>query len=199
MSDQVLALLPIYGPWLVGAVTFLSCLAMPMPASLVMIAGGAFVASGDLALWSVAGSAVIGAVFGDMSGYLIGRRFSHLLPGPDHPRGRLLARAVTRLQARGAATVYLSRWLFSPLGPYVNFAAGATRYHRRLFMLSAAAGEITWVGIYTMMGVFFGANLSAAAALASDVLGMIAAGTVALALGWWLWNVAKSSGGTPEQ
>ena len=57
VTDWLMALLPVYGPWLLGITTFLSCLAIPVPSSLMMITSGAFVASGDLQLASVAGSA----------------------------------------------------------------------------------------------------------------------------------------------
>ena len=62
MTDVVLALVPHYGPWVLAIATFLSCLALPAPASLLMIAGGAFVASGDLSLVYTAGAAFAGAV-----------------------------------------------------------------------------------------------------------------------------------------
>ena len=57
LSDWFLAQLPLYGPALLGITTFLSCLALPVPSSLMMIAAGAFVASGDLSLPMVAATA----------------------------------------------------------------------------------------------------------------------------------------------
>ena len=72
MTDWLLAAVPGYGPWLVAAVTFLSCLALPVPASLLMLAAGGFAAAGDLALWQVAGGALAGAVAGDQAGLLGG-------------------------------------------------------------------------------------------------------------------------------
>lgn len=40
-TDAVFALLTTYGPWVVFAAAFLSCLALPIPTSLMMLAGGA--------------------------------------------------------------------------------------------------------------------------------------------------------------
>ena len=48
MIEVLLALVPVGGPWIVGTATFLSCLALPVPSSLIMLTAGAFVASGDL-------------------------------------------------------------------------------------------------------------------------------------------------------
>ena len=42
MSDWLLALLPDYGLWILALATYLSCLAVPMPASLLMLAAGGF-------------------------------------------------------------------------------------------------------------------------------------------------------------
>jgi membrane protein DedA with SNARE-associated domain len=59
MIDALLAAVPTHGVWLVAAVTFLSCLALPMPASLVMLTAGGFAAAGDLDLWQVLGAALL--------------------------------------------------------------------------------------------------------------------------------------------
>ena len=70
MTDWLLALVPQYGLWLLAATTFFSCLALPFPASIMMLTAGGFVAAGDLALLptfaAAAGGAspVISLVFG---------------------------------------------------------------------------------------------------------------------------------------
>lgn len=192
LSSWALGLLPLWGPWLVGITTFLSCLALPVPSSLIMIAGGAFVASGDLALVPVAGAALGGALAGDQIGFFFGRRLGRMLPGPETRRGRLIAQALGALEARGAASVFLSRWMFSALGPWVNFAAGASGFGHRRFSAAGGLGEVIWVGLYIGLGAAFGANLQAAADLASNALGLTAAGTVTLASGWWLARAARS-------
>ena len=57
MTDWLLGLVPQYGIYLLAAGTFSSCLALPFPASILMIAAGGFVASGDLSLAASAGAA----------------------------------------------------------------------------------------------------------------------------------------------
>ena len=51
MTDWLLALVPQYGLLLLAATTFLSCLALPLPASILMLTAGGFAAAGDLVLW----------------------------------------------------------------------------------------------------------------------------------------------------
>ncbi|OOY16072.1 DedA family protein [Thioclava sp. DLFJ4-1] len=191
LSDWLLAQVPLYGPWLLGLTTFLSCLAIPAPSSLMMIASGAFVASGDLDLATVGGAAFTGAVIGDQVGFQLGRRAERFLPHPDTKRGALVAKAMAALRKRGAVTVFFTRWMFSALGPWVNLAAGASGFAHRRFTLADLAGEAVWVTTYVGLGITFGANLDAAAELAGNALGLLGAGAAAFAFGWWLWHAAK--------
>jgi len=186
MTDAILALLLDYGAWLVAATTFLSCLAIPMPASLMMLAGGAFAAGGDLSLGLILGAAFGGAVAGDQTGYAIGRKaadYAQRLRGQPGKRAALLERARQLLGDRGGLGVFLSRWLFSPLGPYVNFIAGAAGLGWTSFTLWGAAGEAVWASLYTGLGYAFGDQIEMVADLASNISGLLAAGLAALVLG----------------
>ncbi len=191
MTETLLALLPAWGPWLLAATTFLSCLMLPIPASMLMLAGGAFAATGDLSLIAVAAGALAGAVVGDQLGYLLGRGAGQLMPKLRGKRARLMAQARARLRRNGAAAVFFSRWLFSPLGPSVNVAAGALRYPHRAFTVAGVAGEVVWVGLYEGIGYAFGANLEAATELASSAIGLLAALAALAGFGWWLVIAAR--------
>ena len=194
MTDWLLSLVPVYGLWLIGAATFLSCLAIPMPSSIIMLAAGGFVASGDLALVPVLGAALGGAVLGDQAGYGLGRvgggpLVARLSRAPA--RAALIARARRLIAERGGLAVFLSRWLFSPLGPYVNLLAGSMGQPRVRFTLWGVAGEMVWCGLYVMTGQAFGGNLSAAADMLGSVLGLVASGTATALLGYGLWFLAR--------
>lgn len=194
MSDALLALLPDWGPLLIGLATFLSCLALPLPTSLMMLAAGAFAAAGDLVLAQVAGSALAGAVLGDLAGFALGRGGGRGLTGLVRRRpGRaaLLSRARDFTASRGGLGVFLSRWLFSALGPYVNFVAGATGLPWRRFVPAAVAGEAVWVGLYTGAGWLFADRIAQVAALAANLSGALAAGLAAAILGRALLRAAR--------
>lgn len=187
MTEWLLALVPTYGLWLLAGATFLSCLALPIPASVLMLAAGGFVAAGDLALAWVLAAAWAGAVAGDQAGYGLGRaglsRFA---------TGGVAARASSFLALRGGIAVFFSRWLVSALGPYINFAAGAGHMGWARFTVWGAAGEAVWVGLYVLLGRAFAGNLAAASDQAISLLGFLAAGTVALGLGAWLLSLLRS-------
>jgi membrane protein DedA with SNARE-associated domain len=186
-----------YGSAALLIVTFLSCLAMPVPASLMMLTGGAFAASGDLVLATVCLSAYAGAVAGDQAGYFIGRSCAGPLErwaAGRRSRAFLLGRARAAIDDWGGPGVFLSRWLISPLGPYVNFAGGAGRMHWVRFSVWGAAGEAVWVGLYVGLGYAFAESLPAIAEFAADFNGIIASGVVAVGLWFWLRVLQKRRG-----
>ncbi|WP_077529784.1 DedA family protein [Vreelandella utahensis] len=194
MTDTVFLLVATYGSAALFAVTFLSCLAMPVPASLMMLTGGAFAASGDLPLVSVSLAAYAGALSGDQAGALIGRSCAGWLEQwaeARRSRAVLLARARASVDQWGGMGVFLSRWLVSPLGPYVNFAAGAGRMRWARFSVWSAAGEAVWVALYVGLGYLFASSLTAVAEFAADVSGLIAGAVVAVGLGIWLRIMQK--------
>lgn len=186
IADDVFLLVSRYGAVVLFVGTFLSCLALPVPSSLLMLAAGAFVGSGDLQLWSVFAAALAGAIAGDQLGYTIGRAGG----------GWLMARAMRKPAARrlterahdladryGGLSVFLSRWLFSPLGPYINFIAGAAGPDRARFTLWSAAGETVWVSLYLGLGYLFAGQITAVAAIVGNAVGFLAAAALAVLLG----------------
>ncbi len=191
MTEALLAAIPVYGPWVLFVATFLSCLALPIPSSLIMLAAGAFVASGDLAAGPVVLAALAGAMLGDQVGYGLGRaggvRFWSWLTARKRS-GPLALRAEAALHRRAISTVYFSRWLISALGPWVNLAAGATRLRWQRFSLASVLGETTWVALYVGLGFVFAARIEDLGATVGSVIGAVAAGAVAVVLGRALWR-----------
>ncbi|WP_347313327.1 DedA family protein [Defluviimonas sp. SAOS-178_SWC] len=189
MTDWLLSLVPQYGLWLLAATTFLSCLALPVPSSMMMLAAGGFAASGDLGLVSTIAAALFGAVIGDQAGFAAGRAggpglLSRL--GRKPSRAKALDRARAILDRRGDVAIFLTRWLFSPVGPWANFAAGAGGLRWLRFTLWSIAGEAVWVALYIGMGHAFAGNLEAAGDLLSSGLGLVGGLAAMLGLGLWL-------------
>lgn len=186
MTETAFALLAAWGTPILALATFLSCLAVPVPTSAMMLAAGAFAASGVLALPAVLAAALLGAVAGDQAGYALGR-----VAGPAVTR-RLppdpLVRAQTAMDRRGGLAVFLSRWLFSPLGPYVNLLAGATRMGWARFTAAGVSGEAVWVALYVGLGAAFADQLAALAQLLADSAGLATSVMVAALTGTALWR-----------
>jgi membrane protein DedA with SNARE-associated domain len=195
LTETVFALVATWGPLVIFASAFLSCLALPIPTSLMMLTGGAFAAAGDLTLWQVIAAAWIGAVLGDQAGYLIGRvggtpLVDRLARAPA--RAAVLARACGLVDRRGGAGVFLSTWAVAPLGPWVNFIAGATGLSWARFAVADVAGEVIWVTLYTGLGQVFASNITLVAEAMSDIVGLTVALVVALASALWIRAVLRA-------
>lgn len=194
MTAALLALVPSHGPWLLALVTFLSCLALPVPSSMLMLTAGGFAATGDLSLGAAIGAALAGAVLGDQLGFALGRAggpalLSRLARAPA--RARALTRAQRIVLRHGALAVFLTRWLFSPVGPWANLAAGAAGLGWHRFTLWGVAGELVWVGLYTGIGHLFVGNIEAAGDLLSSGLGLLGGLAAMAILGLWLRAVLR--------
>ena len=162
MTELFMAWLGEWGPIVVFCVTFLSCLAIPIPSSIVMLTAGGFAASGDLSLAAVAAAALVGAVLGDNAGYWLARGAqSHLTRWitTSPARTGLYDRAGAYMDRWGGSSVFFSCWLVAPLGPWMNYLSGITRFRWPAFALWGLAGEIVWVSIYMWLVLkLFGVN-----------------------------------------
>jgi membrane protein DedA with SNARE-associated domain len=191
LTETLLGYVPLYGAAFLFTITFLSCLALPVPSSLAMLAGGGFAAVGDLDLATVTAAALAGAILGDQAGYQLGRFGGPLLDRlVARPRsGPMIAKARGMLAERGWGAVFFTTWLFSPLGPWMNLAAGAAPMRWARFSSASVLGESVWVVGYVGLGWTFAAQIDRIGALLGSASGALAA---ALAAGvtlralWWL-------------
>lgn len=195
MSDLILSYAADYGVPLLFCVTLLSCLALPVPSSLLMLACGGFAASGDLSLPAVAAAAFCGAIIGDNLGYWIARscdaRLSAFL-AKRPKRAALREKSEAYMDRWGGSSVFFSCWLVAPLGPYINYVSGLSRFSWPRFAAWGAAGEVVWVGLYVGLGYLFADNLTAVSDLLGNLSGFLAALVVAVGLGIWMLRASKA-------
>ncbi len=189
MTETLFTLITNYGVWIIFGSTFLSCMMLPIPSSLMMLAGGALVSVGDLVLIEVASAAYIGASIGDNIGFQIGRQASGTLDWLTRgkpKRQAIMDRARRTVDQNGGIGVFLSRWLFSPLGPWVNLVAGATGLAWPRFAIWDALGEAVWVAVYVGLGMAFATSFVEVSDIIGNAVGFLSAGAVALLMGRWL-------------
>jgi membrane protein DedA with SNARE-associated domain len=195
MTETVFGLVTEFGAYVIFVSAFLSCLALPIPTSIMMLTGGAFVAAGDLSFWSVGFSAYLGAVLGDQAGYLIGRTggtalVERLSQSPS--RASVLARAKTLVDQRGGTGVFLSTWALAPLGPWVNFVAGATGLSWIRFTIWDVLGETVWVTVYVGLGYVFMDQIASVAEIMGDVIGLLVALAMVAATTFWIRGMLRA-------
>lgn len=193
MTETILDLMTNYGVFILFVVTFLSCLCVPIPSSLMMLAGGSFAATGDLNTTATVAAAYTGAVAGDNTGYLLARTFGTRLTGwldANLKRAKLRDNAKTYMDKKGPISIFLSCWLVAPLGPYVNLVSGITRFNWAKFALWGALGEVLWVGIYIGLGYSFSDQITTLASMLGNASGFLVALLGIFLLGRWLWKAS---------
>jgi membrane-associated protein len=195
VSEMLLAWVPLYGAPALLVIAALSCLGVPVPGSLALMAGGAIAASGEMALAAVLAAAYAGAILGDQAGYGVGAIGGEpVVARLTRRRGPAEALDAARgfVGRRGMLAVFLSRWLIAPLGPPMNLLAGLIAMPWWRFTLAGAVGEAMWVALHVGIGFAFSGSILALAALLGDLGWMLAAGAVAALLAWRLVVVIRS-------
>jgi membrane protein DedA with SNARE-associated domain len=155
MSDYLLTQVINHGAPLFGLILFLGALGIPLPASILLIAAGAFSQQGFLDWSSTAVFGLLGAVAGDVISFGIG----------VHAKNWVMKRiegsstwknARDTFESRAGMAVYLTRFLITALAVPTNLIAGGSGYKFRRFLAYDLSGEITWILLYGGLGYWFG-------------------------------------------
>lgn len=160
------------GPMLLFAVLFVAALGVPLPATMLVMAAGAFARQGVLNVDGAAAAALAGSVSGDACSYLLGRFGADLLPmrWRDSTAG---IRATRLFDHWGGWSVFLTRFLFTPAALPVNLLAGSTRYAWPRFMAAVLAGQATWIVVFGGLGHLFADRWEAIGQAVGDLVGLL--------------------------
>lgn len=172
MTQDLVALLPQWGPWIVALSAALSCMMIPVPTTLLLLTAGALTGTGHLQLPMIALAAAVGGTLGDVAAYLLARRVEPVLNRAGTGRAELLARARGFLDRRGMTAIFLSRWLISPLGPPMNYVAGAAHLSLPRFAVASLAGELVWSTLHVSIGHLFGRQFREVESAALKAIGV---------------------------
>jgi membrane-associated protein len=197
-SDQLLTWLLLYGYPLLFAVVLVGSLGAPIPNNILILAAGGLAAEGDLELPIVLAVVFGAAILGDLAVFAVCRRLGEHAVVRYGARVGLtrdrLAAARTRFGTWVGLSVFLTRWLLTPLALPAGVLAGIGRYSASAFVGCAVAGELLWTAGYVGVGYLFGESWSGILDTASDSAGLVAAlGVAVLALGLLVYLRAKGS------
>ncbi len=157
-----LTLLLLYGYPVVALIVFVGTLGIPLPVTSILLAAGSFSSEGILNGYVLVATITITAVIGDILGYFVG-----LKVGKERIElhGKRLGFTATRLlhvdvffHKWGGGSIFISRWLITPLCVPINLIAGIEKYSFKKFLLYVISGELLWASMYTYLGYIFGAN-----------------------------------------
>jgi membrane-associated protein len=201
MTAELLEHLAVYGVPAAALLLALGQFGVPLPTSLALLTIGALAASEDTDLATAFIWALAGCVLGDQAGFVAGRLIG--LSAAERPGfiggvARKAKQAEPHVHKWGGYGVFLSRWLFTPLGPPVNIASGATGLSWPVFTGWGVAGEALWVTIYIALGFSFGSNIEVLANILGNLSMALALLAIAAVLGWRLTIAIRNNGQNGE-
>ena len=190
MLDQLLAAVTHYGSPALFAVVAIAAVGVPLPVTLLLIITGSLVAQEAMNVWAAIAIASAGSVAGDQLGYAIGRwggkalvaRFSGMLGSAER-----LKKLEAKAKRWGGAGVFFSRWLVTPLGPWINLASGAADYSWLRFTLWDFLGESLGAALYIWLGLVFSDRVQQVGAILGDAGWAILSILATAVFGWKLF------------
>lgn len=129
-----------------------------LPGDSLLFAAGAIASLGSLNLLLVITLLIIAAIAGDTVNYWIGHFFGKKLV--DNPKITFINqehidKTEQFYKKHGAKTIILAR--FVPIvRTFAPFVAGVGSMHYSTFLLYNVVGGVLWVGMFTLLGYFFG-------------------------------------------
>lgn len=157
MSDFFLTQVINFGAPLIGLILLLGALGLPVGASIVVIAAGAFSQQGILDWYSAIGIGLAGAVLGDVLSYGIGY-FAKGWVEKRFGNSQAWVSATKSFHKSAGLAIYLTRWLVTAVAVPTNLIAGGSDYKFSHFLLYDVSGEFTWLVLYGGLGYWFGSE-----------------------------------------
>jgi membrane-associated protein len=172
MSDFLLTQVINFGAPLVGLILFLGALGLPIGASVVLIAAGAFSQQGILDWPSAALIGLIGAIIGDMLSFGMGHYAKDWVQ-QRFGNSAAWINASKSFQERAGMAVFFTRWLITALAIPTNLIAGGSGFKFSRFMLYDVSGEVIWIFLYGGLGYLFGSQWELVSDFLSNFGGLI--------------------------
>ncbi len=172
LNELLLTYSVTYGSIVLASVFLLAALGLPLPSTLFVVAGGAFVQQGVLEPITTILLALSGVVIGDTLSYGMG----HLLQGPiQHRYGQSAGwlRAEAYFARRGGIAILLTRFLLTVIAVPINLVAGSSGYPIKRFVMYDSAGELIWLLSYGSLGYLFGSQWEYISDLISNASGLL--------------------------
>ena len=184
MSEFLLTQIINYGAPLLGVIVFVGALGVPFPATVIVIAAGAFSRQGYLT-WHITGlTALACVVLGDCLSFAMGHYAREPVLRRFHGSERW-AKAEATFNRWGGMSVFWTRFLITAIAVPVNLIAGTSNFPFRRFFIFDLLGESIWIFGYGGLGYLFGTQWEVISDVLSNLSGL-ALGLVVLATGVWL-------------
>jgi len=152
LSDSLISLIQVYGPWVVFVFVALESAGVPLPGETILVAAALLAATtNQIDIAVVVTAAAAGAIVGDGIGYTVGRRFGLPLL---RKYGRYIRLDESRLLIGqylffryGNAVVFFGRFI-AVLRMFAALLAGANRMPAGRFFFFNITGGICWACLF---------------------------------------------------
>jgi membrane protein DedA with SNARE-associated domain len=163
LSDILISLIPIYGPWIIFVIVAFESSGVPLPGETILVAAALLAATtGQINIVVVVLAAAAGAIVGDGLGYMVGRwlglpflrRYGRYIRLDED---RLLIGRYLFFQY-GNAIVFLGRFI-AVLRMFAALLAGANSMPAGRFFFFNIAGGVCWACLFGFGAYAVGAEI----------------------------------------
>ena len=163
LSDALISLIPIYGPWIIFGIVAFESAGVPLPGETILVASALLSATtGQINIFAVVLAAAAGAIVGDGTGYMVGRRLGL-------PFLRRYGRYIRLDEARlligrylffqyGNAVVFFGRFV-ALLRMFAALLAGVNNMPAGRFFFFNVTGGICWACLFGFGAYAVGAEI----------------------------------------
>jgi len=150
---------------------------LPIPATVLLMAAGAFAAQGYLDFSGILAYGFSASVLGDMAGYFVSLRYGRDILARIGFKSLLASPKFTVVEAlfarRSAPFIFSSRFLATSLGPAVNILSGLAKIPYKKFLLYDLLGELLYVLLFGGLGYTFGNQWETISKISQDIIAIL--------------------------
>lgn len=193
MLNLFLSYLLIYKYAILFSVVFLTSLGLPLPATALIVAAGAFAAQGYFDFWGILACVFVASVLGDISGYFISRRYGKRILMWVGFKSILSSSNFLALEKifknRSISAIFYSRFLLTHLWPSINILSGLSKIPWTKFITYDVIGEILYAVIFTSLGYIFANQWEMISSISQDIISILVLSVLLLILLAVLWRM----------
>lgn len=177
MFGFFLSYLLVYKYFVVFVVVFLASLGLPMPATAILVAAGAFAAQGYFDMATVLLVSASASILGDMlsytTSYRYGRKFLYRIGLKKILKSAKFISIERMFVAHVYVTVFTTRFIATSIGPSVNLLAGLAKIRFCNFFLTIFCGEILYAFLFVGLGYMFGEQWESILNISQDITSIV--------------------------
>ncbi len=163
IDRHLIELVQTYGNWVYGILFLIifcetGLVVMPLlPGDSLLFVAGALAAQGAMQVHGLAVMLMLAAILGDSLNYAIGKRFGHVIAGPNSRwvKQSHIQRTHAFFEKHGGKTIIVAR--FVPIvRTFAPFVAGIGEMSYYKFITYNVLGGVLWVACFVYAGYWFG-------------------------------------------